>query len=87
MQGMHGYVTRRIEGDVAEAPSCYSFVAISDELESSLTSVIHRLKSLDKIPCGLKTFVVLPRVGIPTDPGRVRIDNRGNVARPRHYKL
>ena len=61
--------------------TCYSFVVISDELDSSLASVIRRLtsKSSDKIPCGLKTRVALPPIGILTEPGRVDIDNRENV--------
>ena len=78
---MYTFNARRPEGN-ASIPglfvTCYSFVVISDELDSSLASVIHRLKVFDKIPCDLKNRVVLPRVGILTEPGRVGIDNREN---------
>ena len=65
----------------------YSFVVISDELDSSLASVIHRLESFDKIPCGLKTPVLLPRVVILTEPSRVGINNIENVMRSRPCKF
>ena len=80
MHGMHAYDTRMTrrrccQDSSRRVPASCSSVVISDGPDSSLASAFTDSSPLTKFLAAL-TPVILPHIGILTEPGRVGIDNR-----------